>query len=143
MINSVVGHGHGTVPALVAHLETEIYDVLLAELDVVRDPPAVDHIAPAALVQAKLGVDQVTPILQQPLHAVVWAAALFVGSQRHDDVAIRLETLAPIADQVCDPDRSLRLVVSGTATVELAVLLDELGTDPSSSPPVWPRRHPC
>src|SRR5258707_7268552 len=57
---------------------------------------------------------------------MVRTAAFFIRGQCDDDVAIRLESLAFVADQIRDPHRRLRLVVAGAAPVEIAVLLDEL-----------------
>ena len=82
--------------------------------------------APAALVQRQFRVDQFAMILEQPIDAVVGAAAFFVGGERHDDVAVGLETLSLVANQVRDPDGRLRLVVAGAASVEEAVLFGEL-----------------
>ena len=75
-------------------------------------PRAGDGLAPSAFVEAQLGVDQVALVLEQPLDAVVRSAALFVGRERDDDVAIGLEPFALVANEVRDPDRRLRLVVA-------------------------------
>ena len=85
----------------------------------------VHRFAPAAFVQAELGVDQVALVLEQPLDAVVRATALFVGRERDDDVAIGLEAFALVANQVGDPDRRLRFVVADAAAVEVAVFFGE------------------
>src|SRR4029077_4759921 len=65
-------------------------------------------------------------VLDQPVDAVVRTAAFLIGGERHNDVAVRLEPLSPVADQICDPDSGLRLVVSGSAPVKKALLLNEL-----------------
>ena len=74
--------------------------------------------APAAFVQRKVGIDQVAVIFDQPVDAVVRAAAFFVGGERDDDVAVRLEAFAFVSDQIGDPDGGLRFVVAGAAAVE-------------------------
>ena len=79
----------------------------------------------AAFVQAELGVDELAVILDQPLDAVV-VAALLIGGQRENDVALGHEVLLLHAQQVGDEDRGHRLVVGGAAAVEVAVLFDEL-----------------
>ena len=125
MIDGVVRDRQRAVAALVRHLQPVVDDVLFAHLHVVRDPLAGDRLAPSALVEAELGVDQIALVLQQPDDAVVGAAALFVGGERDDDVAVRLEAFTLVANQVGDPDRRLRLVVAGAAAVEVAVALGE------------------
>ena len=112
--------------AFVLHLQPVGADILLAHLNIVRDALAVYHVAPAAFVQAVLGVDQVAVILEQPDHAVVRAAAFLVRGQGDDQIAIRLPALALVANQVRDPDGRLRFVVDSAAPVEVAVLFGEL-----------------
>jgi hypothetical protein len=81
--------------------------------------------AAAALVDAKLGVNQPAVLLQQKLRAVE-VAALLVGRQRDDEVALGPEVLLPVADEVGDEDGGHRLVVAGAAAVEVAFALGEL-----------------
>ena len=62
--------------------------------DVVRDSLASRPISPQPpSFRQKLGVDQLALVLQQPVDAVVGAAAFFVGGERDDDVAVGLEAL--------------------------------------------------
>ena len=109
----------------VPHLEMVIDDVFLAHLHIVRQPLSADRLSPAAFVQAELGVDQLALVLQQPLDPVVGPAAFLVGRERNDDVAIGPEPFALVPDQVRDPHRRLRLVVAGSAAVEVAVALGQ------------------
>ena len=125
VVDRVVGDGQRTVSALVVHLEPVVDDVLLAHLEIVGDARAGDRFAPAALVQTEVGVDQIALVLEQPLDAVERAAAFLVGRERDDDIAIRLESLTLVPNQIRDPDRGLRLVVADAAAVEVAVLLGE------------------
>ena len=64
-------------------------------------------------------------LLEEPGHAVV-PAALFVGGQRHDEIAVGHEALLPVADQVGHEGRGHGLVVGGAPAVEVAVLLEQL-----------------
>src|SRR5205085_1092867 len=109
VVDGVVRDGKRAVTTLVAHLEPIVDHVLLAHLYVVREPSAVQRLAPAALVQRIFGVYQLTLVLEQPLDAVERSAAFLVGCERDDDVAIGLESLALVANQIRDPERRLRL----------------------------------
>ena len=64
-------------------------------------------------------------VLDQPLDAVVRAAAFFVGGERHDDVAVRPVSFPLVANQVGDPDGRLGFVVGGATAVEISILFDE------------------
>jgi hypothetical protein len=114
------------MPAFVADFQPKIDYVLFAHLNVVGDPFAPGGFAPAAFVQSVLRLNQVAFILEQPLDAVVGAAAFFVGRKRHDDVAVRFEAFAFITNEVGDPYGGLRLIVAGAAPIEVAVPLDKL-----------------
>ena len=100
MIDRIVRHWNRAVSALVANLKAEVDDVLLADLQVVRDFPACVRFAPSALVQSQLCVNQFAMVLDQPINTVVRTAAFFIGGKRNDDVAIRFETLSLVADRV-------------------------------------------
>ena len=76
-------------------------------------------------VQRVLGIDEVSMILQEPIHPVR-RAALFVGRERQDDVAIRNEPLLLQSNEIGDHDGIAGLHVLRAATVVVAVLLDEL-----------------
>ena len=65
-------------------------------------------------------------IPEQPGDAIVRATALFICGERDDDVAIGLETLLLVLDQVGDPDSRLGLVVSGAAAIEETIALIQL-----------------
>src|SRR5580693_958670 len=125
MIDGIVGHRHGTMAALIGHREGVVDDILLAHLQVVGDLLPVLLFAPSTLVEREVSVNQVAVILDKPVHAVVWAAALLISSERYDDVAVGFETLPLHPDQGCDPDRSLRLIVTGAAAIEITILLVE------------------
>ena len=98
MVDGVVRDGKRAVAALVAHLEPIVDHVLLAHLYVVREPSAVQRLAPAALVQRIFGVYQLTLVLEQPLNTIERSAAFLVGRERDDYVAIGLEFLALVAN---------------------------------------------
>ena len=125
VIDRVVRHGHRAVAALVTDLHAKVQHVLLGNLNVVRNFLPVDHLAPAAFVQAVLGIDPVAVILQQPVHAVVRSATLFVRRQSDNQITVGLEPLALVANQVGDPDGGLRLVVRRAASVKKAALFAE------------------
>src|SRR5215467_10779346 len=133
MPDRVVLDGQRAVPARVRHLEPIALEDLLAHLDVVGQPLAVLQGAVAAFVQGHLGVDQRAMLLEEPGHAIM-PAPFFVGSQRHDQVAIGHEAFLAVTDQVGDERRGHRLVVRRAATVEVAVSLEGLNgsTDQSS-----------
>src|SRR6266403_3264971 len=65
-------------------------------------------------------------ILEQPFDAAVRAAALFVGGEGDDDVAVGLESFLLVANQIGNPQGGLRLVVTRTASVKKTVLLYQL-----------------
>ena len=81
---------------------------------------------PAAFIQGQFRVDQVAVVFEQPVDAVVRAAAFFISSERDDDVAVGLESFLLILDKVGDPHRGLGFIVAGAAPVKKAILLDEL-----------------
>src|SRR5262249_8922525 len=81
----------------------------------------------AALIQRKFSVDQVAVAFQQPLNPQgITVENLLVSLQRNDDVSIRLVPLLHVADQVRNKGRRHELVVGCAASVEIAVLLDQL-----------------
>ena len=86
-VDRVLLHGHRAVAARVLDLQPVGRGVLLAHLDEVQQPLAAADLAPAALVEAELGVDELAPVLQQPVDAVVGAAALLVRGEGDDEVA--------------------------------------------------------
>src|ERR1700720_1988607 len=65
-------------------------------------------------------------ILEQPLDAAVGAAAFFVGGEGDDDVAIGLKPFLLVANQISNPQRGLRLVVTGAPAVKITIFFDEL-----------------
>ena len=82
--------------------------------------------AAAVGVEDEFGVDQVAVVLDQPVDAVR-LAALFIGGEREDDVAVRTEAFALQAEEGLDQDGVGLLHVLGAAAVEVAVFLgDEL-----------------
>jgi hypothetical protein len=117
MIDRIIRNRLRAVAALVVDFEAEIDIPLLGRLDVIRDAFAADEFTLAAFVQTELGVNQVLVVLNQPVDSVVRSAAFFIGGERNDDVARRLESFALIADQIRYPDRGLSFVVGGTAPV--------------------------
>ncbi len=67
MIDRVIFHRHGAVPAFVADFKAEIQDVLFADLQIVRDFLSAHDFAVAAFVQRQIGVNQILVILQQAI----------------------------------------------------------------------------
>src|ERR1700681_2721886 len=66
-------------------------------------------------------------VLEQIMRTVMRRIGeFFVGRERQDDVAIGLEALLDVFDQVGDEDRGHRLVVDGAAAAEIAVDLLQL-----------------
>src|SRR5271169_579691 len=114
------------MPALVVDFQAEIDYVFFAHLNVIRNSLATHHLSPTTLIETELRFDQLALVFDQPLNTVVWAASLFVGSKRYDDVPVRPESFAFVADEVGDPDGCLRFVVTGAAAIEIAIFLDEL-----------------
>ena len=112
--------------AFVAHFKTEIGVGLLGQSDVIGNTLAIHTLAAAAFVQRVIGLNQFALVLQQPVDAVVRSAAFFVRSQRDNQIAIRFEAFALIPDQIRNPDGRLRFVIGGSASVEVAVLFNEL-----------------
>ena len=106
--------------AFIADLQPEIDYVLLADLHVIRQSLAIRHLTPAALVEAKLSLDQIAPVLDQPIDAVVRPAAFLIRRERDDDVAVRAKSFLLVADEIRDPQRGLGLVVRGAAAIEEA-----------------------
>src|SRR5262249_6395123 len=86
--------------------------------------PVADRAA-STFVQTELGFDQRSMVFQQPFDSVV-IAALFIGCQRDDDVAVGFESLLFEADQIGDEDRGHRLVVGGSPSVVITILFEEL-----------------
>src|SRR5215471_18154789 len=74
-------------------------------------------------------------VLDQPVDAVVRTAALFVGGESNDDIAIRLVAFALVADQVGCPRGHLRLIVGSASAVEKSVFF---GEDEWIQAPVFP-----
>jgi len=76
------------VTALVVNFQTEIDDVLFADLKIVGHVFAVDGFTPATFVEAEFGVDECAMVFDEPVDAVERAAAFFVGGERDDDVTV-------------------------------------------------------
>src|SRR6185436_10220506 len=113
------------VPARIGDGQIEIGVDLLArgEIDLHR-AAVLQHHAAAVVIQHELGVDQLAPVLEQPIDAV-GVAALLVRRQRQDDVPVGLVALGAIAQQRRHHDRVAVLHVLRAAAVEVAVLLHE------------------
>ena len=79
----------------------------------------------AIVVQHELGIDQVTMILEEPVHAIRGAAFL-IGGQGENNVAAWNVSFFLHADQRCRHDGVAILHVARAAAVVVAVLLDEL-----------------
>src|SRR5882724_1375202 len=125
-INGVVSDGHGAVAAFVAHLESKIDDVFLTDLQIVGNFLALGFLAPSAFVESKLGIDKFAVILEEPAHAIVWSATLFVRGESHNDVAVGRKALLLVLNQVGDPDRGLSFIVAGAAAIKETIPLEEL-----------------
>lgn len=63
---------------------------------------------------------------QQPLNPAIGTATFFICGERNDDVAIRLECLLLILNEIGDPDGGLGFIVCSAATAIKAVLFDKL-----------------
>src|SRR5260370_36235863 len=100
--------------------------VFFADLKFVGDSLPAGGFAPAAFVESEFGINKVAVILQEPVHAVVRPAALFIRGESHDDVAVGLEALILVLDQGGDPDGRLSLVVASAAAGRTAIELHEL-----------------
>src|ERR1700683_230191 len=64
--------------------------------------------------------------LQQPFNSIEGTATFFISRKSDNDVAIRLESLFLVLNEVGNPNGGLGFIVSGTATVVKAILFDEL-----------------
>src|SRR5439155_6756270 len=78
----------------------------------------------AVQIDAIFRVNPVAMLVEQPIHTV-GRAALFVGSQRENQIAVRQIPFLFQADEIGDQDGVAFLHVFGTAAVEVAVLLNE------------------
>jgi hypothetical protein len=76
-------------------------------------------------------------LLEQPDE--VGAGGLLVGREQQDQVAVRLETLRPQANEVCHQHRGAILDVPGAAAVVVAVLFHHFQR--VRVPGLWRRRH--
>ena len=79
-------------------------------------------------------------VLQQPVDAVV-VAALFVGRERDDDVAVGTKPSCLQRIRLATKIAAIALSSARAAAVEVAVLLDERERDRSTSPRAAPRRR--
>ena len=80
----------------VGGLHAELLDDLFADLDALALQLAVlVGAAAAALVERELGVDQVAPVLGQPVGAVEGRQGLLAAGERQLDGALGLVVLAP------------------------------------------------
>src|SRR5215831_3542228 len=125
MVNGIVRHGQGTMPALVAYFESKVDDVFLTHLQVIRYL-LLALFAPAAFVQGVLRFNQIAMSLQQPLNSVVGTATLLIRRKRNNDVAIRLKPFLLILNEIGDPNGGLGFIVCGAATVIKGVFFDKL-----------------
>src|SRR3954469_6867392 len=113
--------------ALVPYFQKEADRDLFRGLNAVADRLAVLQADAAAFVERELGVDQIAMVLQQPLDAeFVTIEDFLVGLKRQDDIAVGLVTLLLVADHVGDEGRRHEFVVASTASVVIAVFLDQL-----------------
>ena len=113
--------------ALVLHFQKEADRDLFRGLNAVADRLAVLQPDAAAFVERELGVDQIAMVLQQPPDAdLVTVEDFLVGLKRQDDIAVGLVALLLVADHVGDEGRRHEFVVAGTASVVIAVFLDQL-----------------
>ena len=112
--------------AAVLHFQTPAHRHFFHRLDAVADGLAVLDPDAAAFVQREFGIDERTLVLDQPTDAVAVAIEdLFVGVERHDDVAIGSEAFLLVADEIGDQSRRHVFVVGGATPVVVAVDLGE------------------
>ena len=126
LVDGVVGARLGAVAALVGDGELVVAIHLLGG----AEPEHGRHALLAAYrvavgIDHELRIDQVAVVLDEPVRAVA-AAALLVGGEREDDVAVGLVALLLHAQQRCHHDGIVALHVRGATAVEVAVLLGEL-----------------
>ena len=107
--------------ALVADLQVEAEVGLLGDLHGLEQMAAVlDFAAAGVAIDGVRGVDEVAPVLHQPLDAVI-VAALFVGGERQDEVAIGPVILLLEADEIGEQEGDVGLHIGSAAAVEPAV----------------------
>ena len=125
-IDGVVFHGQRAVSSGISDLEAVVLRGLLARLDFQGNAmPLGVELATRSLIDRKRRVDEVAPVLSEPLGAVQGASGLFTAGEREFQCAPRPVILFTQAHQRVDPDRTFGLVVHGPARVEIAVLLHE------------------
>jgi hypothetical protein len=114
------------VPALVPYIQLVTDRYFLAGLNTVTDRFAFFETHPAPFVQREFGIDQVAVIFQQPAdpHDVA-IEDLLVGFEHNDNVPIGFETFLLKSNQIGNECRRHEFVVSGAATVKIALLFRE------------------
>src|SRR5216683_4512946 len=126
VVDGVVFDGEGAVAAGVLCGELEVAVELFSGFDDHDDGLAVLGVDAAGVgVDGYFGSDELGAVLEEPVDAV-GLAALLVGGEGEDEVAVGDEALTLEADEVGDEDGVAVFHVLGAAAVEVAVLLDEL-----------------
>ena len=140
LVDRVVVARDGRVAAAIFRRHGEVRRHFLRGADRVDERLAVAQRAAAAFVERVRRVDQLAVVRDQPSHAVR-PAALFVGGQREDDVAVGNVVFLLEAQQRGDEDRRHRLVVTRAAAVVVAVALREDEWIEVGRPVLLERRH--
>ncbi len=128
-IDGVIGHRPGRMTALVGDFEREHLVDLFSGLDLQHEMllPVGGEQAACTLIDGERRVDELALVLQQVVHAVHAVGSLLAAGERHDEVALRLETALALQTQhEIEEHRGHRLVVGGTAAKKETVFLDEL-----------------
>src|SRR5713226_8996575 len=125
MIDGVVRAGDRTVATSVQRFKLKIHIDLFAGLNSGEQTLVFILLKFAAVqVDAVFRVYPVAMFPEQPVHAVE-GAALLVGGQRENEVAIRQISFFFQADEIGDQDGVAFLHIFRAAAVEVAVFLDE------------------
>ena len=125
VIDGIVRRGNGAVAPGIQGFELEVDVNFFAGLNGRKNrfPILFFEFAPVQ-VDAILRIDPVAVRLQQPVDAV-GRAALFVGGQRQNQVAVRHEALFLQANKVGDQDGVTFFHVFGASAVEIAVFFEK------------------
>ena len=131
LIDRVVADGNRAVAARVAGFDAIILRRLFADLHAHRGQMpafaqafAVGHAA-AAFIDGKFGIDQIAPVLGQPVGAIERTAGFLAAGQRQFQCAAQLHVPGFEPRHGVDPDRGHRLVIKGATGPEIAIFLDQ------------------
>ena len=119
VIDRVVLDRPRAVSARVGHFQPVVLRKLLAGLDLQGDAVSLRvQLAPGAFVDGELRVDEILPVLCEPLRAVERTAGFFAAGERELQRSARFVVLLAVTHQRIDPDRRFSFVVERAARVE-------------------------